>query len=56
MKIIEYFSTLLMPFEIVFITLLTFIASIVLAIYLTYRITVDFISKGLENGFRRSTT
>ena len=56
MKIIEYFRTLLMPIELVFITLLTFITSIVLAIYLTYYITVDFISKGFKNGFRRSTT
>ena len=56
MKIIEYFRTLLMPLELVFITLLTFITSIVLAIYLTYDITIDFISKGFKNGFRRSTT
>ena len=56
MNIKEYIRTIQMPFELVFITLLTFVASIVLAIYLTYCITVDFISKGFKNGFRRSTT
>ena len=56
MKNIEHLKLLLMPFELMFITLLTFCASIVLSLYLIYYITVDFISKGLKNGFRRSTT
>ena len=56
MKNIEYLKLLLMPFELMFITLLTFCASIVLSLYLICCIIFDFIIKGYKNGFRRSTT
>ncbi len=56
MKNIENLKLLLMPFELIFITLITLIASIILATYLICCIVFDLIIKGYKNGFRRNIT
>jgi len=52
----NYIKLLMSPFEIVLITFLTLLASIVLSIYFIVCIIVEMITKGYKNGFRRSTS
>ena len=52
----KYLGLFRIPFELVLITLLTFIVSVVLSTYLIFCIIFDLIRKGYKNGLRRSIT
>mgnify|MGYP003685679391 CR=1 FL=1 len=56
MKNIENLKLLLMPFELILITLITLIASIILSSYLICSIVFDLMIKGYKNGLRRNIT
>ena len=52
----NYIKLLISLLEIVLITFLTFLASIILSVYFIVCIIVEMITKGYKNGLRRSTS
>ena len=52
----KHLNILMIPFELVFTTFLTFIVSVILSLYLFICILFDLIKGGYKNGFRRNIT
>ena len=55
-KYMNYFKLLTKPFEIILIAFVSFLAAIILAVYLLLCIIVEIGRKGYRYGFRRNIT